>query len=256
MRPALELQWRMLRSATVTRITTVLLVIGIPGLTLGMVGLARSADTTSVGGAKLAPYAEGTFGESAASFAAQMTPVLVLIGGGFTVAWIVGREWSDATIGALFALPVSRATLARAKLLVAAAWGVAALSVGMMLTVIGLAVVAPGSFTADVSVQLGKAWVTGLAMIALTTPFGWVAAATRGYLGAAGAIIGVTAVSQILATVGVGEWIPYVAPALWSGAAGDDAAAAVGPWALVWVGALAAVGAWGTVRAMARAVID
>jgi ABC-2 type transport system permease protein len=99
-------------------------------------------------------------------------------------------------------------------------------------------------------------WVAGLMMCGLALPFGWVAVKLRGFLGAVGAIIGATAASQILASLGVGAWVPYVAPSLWAGAAGPDAASAVTTLALAGAIAFSALGGWALIRAFASARLD
>lgn len=51
-----------------------------------------------------------------------------------------------------------------------------------------------------------------------------------------------TAISQILAPIGVGQSVPLVAPALWAGADGADAALDIAPVHLPWSLIAAALG--------------
>ncbi|SEJ08945.1 ABC transporter permease [Demequina mangrovi] len=256
MRTALALQVATFSRSLTARLATVLLVVFPPLMSVGMVALARSADAAGPSAAKLAPYRDGPFGETVASLAGQVVSVVALIGVGFAVAWLVGREWADRTVGSLFALPVSRAQIASAKLLVIAAWAVACLTLAMASTVAALALADPGTLTGAVAAQLVRVWAAGLLMAALALGFAWVAVRSRGYLGAAGAIVAVTAASQILAMVGAGAWVPYVAPALWAGAGGPEEAATIGPASLALAVAFAAVMAGTSVRAFARARLD
>ncbi|WP_062305718.1 ABC transporter permease [Demequina subtropica] len=239
------------RSLT-ARLTTVLLVAFPPLMSVGMVMIARAADAAGPAAAKLAPYRDGTIGEAVTALSGQVVSVVALIGVGFAVAWLVGREWADRTLGSLFALPVTRGQIARAKLLVIAAWSAACITLAMALTAGALALADPGSFTGAVAGQLARVWVAGLLMAALALGFGWVAVRFRGYLGAAGAIIAVTAASQILAMLGLGAWVPYIAPAMWAGAGGPAEAAAIGPASLLAAAAFAGLAAWASVRAFAR----
>ncbi len=94
--------------------------------------------------------------------------------------------------------------------------------------------------------------VTGL----LGLPFGLVAILGRGFLSAFTALIIVTAASQMLAAIGWGYWVPYVAPALWAGAGGADAAAGVQPVHLLAAAAFALVGAAATIEAFRRVRIS
>ncbi|MDN4475210.1 ABC transporter permease [Demequina sp. SYSU T00192] len=256
MRIALALQVATFSRSLTARLATVLLAAFPPLMSVGMVVLARSADAAGPSAAKLAPYREGPFGETVAGLAGQVVSVVALIGVGFAVAWLVGREWADRTVGSLFALPVGRAEIARAKLVVVAAWAAASLTVAVALTAAVLALVDPAALTAAVAGQLVRVWLAGLLMAALALGFGGIAVLTRGYLGAAGAIVGVTAASQILAMVGLGAWVPYVAPAMWAGAGGPEEAAAIGPMSLAIAVAFAAAAVWASVRAFAHARLD
>ncbi|WP_062383128.1 ABC transporter permease [Demequina iriomotensis] len=256
MRTALALQIATFSRSLTARLATALLIAFPPLMSVGMVVIAREADAGGPSAAKLAPYREGTVGEAVAALAGQVVSVVALIGVGFAIAWLVGREWADRTLGSLFALPVSRAEIARAKLLVVGAWAGACVTLAMVLTAGALALADTASFTGDVAAQLAKVWLAGLLMAALALGFAWVAVRFRGYLGAAGAIIGVTAASQVLAMLGVGAWVPFIAPAMWAGAGGPEEAAAIGPASLVGATGFAALAAWASVRAFARARLD
>ncbi|MGC4175481.1 ABC transporter permease [Demequina sp.] len=256
MRTALALQVATFARSLTARLGTVLLVMLPAFFAIGMVAVARSSSAGGPSGAKLAPYREGTFSEATASLAGQIVPVVSLITVGFAISWLVGREWADHTLGSLFALSETRTSLAWAKVTVALAWAVACVTLAVGLVGAGSAIFGNGTFTGDVATSLVKVWVAGLVMCALAAPFGWVAVRFRGYLGAVGATIAATAASQILASLGVGAWVPYVAPALWSGAAGPDAAEAISPVSLLLAIAFAAFGAWAGVRAFARARLD
>jgi len=256
MRTAVALQVATFSRSMTARVTTALILLMPPLFSVGMVAIARTSDATGPSAAKFAPYREGTFAQAAVSLSGQIVAVMALIGVGFAIAWLVGREWADHTLGSLFSLPVSRSTIAWAKVLVVLAWAAAALTLSMCLVALGIAVFGDGSLTGAIATELARVWAAGLITAALALSFAWVAVASRGYLGAAAAIIAVTAASQILASLGVGAWVPYVAPALWAGAGGPDAAAAVGPGALALATGFAIVGAWASVRAFARARLD
>ncbi|MBA3823459.1 MAG: ABC transporter permease [Ktedonobacterales bacterium] len=152
----------------------------------------------------------------------------VAIGGfcvfGIIVIWLFGREFSDRTAKDLLALPIGRATIVTAKLLVASLW-----ALGLAIWVYGLgfvlgALIGLSNGTAMVFVQAtGRfALVSGLTIV-LVLPFAWVASAGRGYLAPVGALFLVVFFSQILAALGVGALFPWAVPALLSGAAGPAA---------------------------------
>ncbi len=255
MRPALDLAAATFARSLTARVCTALAVLAPPVFATGMVVLARTGLVAGPSAVKFEPLAQGPAGAAVATLAGQIVTVVMVLATGFAVAWTFGREWADGTLGGLFALPVSRATIATAKVAVITAWVLAVATAAVALTALGVLAVG-GPMTTEVASVLAVDWAGALLMGALGLPFGWVAVRFRGYLGAVGGIIAVTAVSQIVAGVGLGRWVPYVAPALWVGAGGTEAAATVGPLQLAWAVAFAALGAALSVRAFAGARLD
>jgi ABC-type transport system involved in multi-copper enzyme maturation permease subunit len=261
MRTAIALQWAMFSRSATARVVTALAVFATPLFGIGAVALARSGTITGASAAKFEPFAEGAFGNAVGSIAGQVLTVVMMLSAGFAVAWLFGREFADRTYGTLFALPVSRTQLAWAKVAVTSGWVTVCVTLATALTMAGLVIMdATGTegaaLTAPLALVLLRVGAAGLIMGLLGLPFGWVAVRFRGYIGALGAIIGTVAVSQIVASVGLGHWAPYVAPALWAGAGGEDASASIGVAHLLWALAFAAFGAWAAVRAFARATLD
>lgn len=252
MSTALAVEWMKFRRSTVARLATALVVVATPLFSLGTVGLARAAVVDGPNAEQFAVYRQGTVNEAHMLAAGRILCVVILIAAGFVAAWLFGREYADHTIGSLYALPITLRTMAMAKITIAAAWVVACVVTASTLTVAGSAVVDFGGMTADVWRQAATVVVAASLMGLLGLPFAWVAAATRGYLGAVGAIIGATAVSQILASIGVGRWVPYVAPAIWAGAGGADAAGGILTVHLLWSLLIAILGASAAIRAIDR----
>jgi len=256
MRVALALATATFGRSLTAPIATALVVLTPPLLGLGLVVLVRSDVSLGPSAARFVAYQEGPFAEAAAMLTGQVIGVVALIAGGFAVAWLFGREWADRSIGSLFSLPTSRRTIAIAKAAVIGAWMAACVTIAVMLAAAGTLIVAPDGLTGAAADLFLRDWIAGLLMGALALPFAWVAVRFGGYLGATAAIIAVTAFSQVLASVGVGGWVPYVAPVLWSGAGGADAAAGVGTLQLAWTAAFATFGTWLSVRAFAGARLD
>lgn len=256
MSTALALTWATFSRSLTARIATALVAVVAPAFAIGGVALARSGAVTGPSAVKFAPFAAGTFADASSLLLGQILTVVMVLAAGFVAAWLFGREWADRTMGSLFALPVSRTSIARAKVAVAAAWVVACVTVAVGGATIAIAVADASHLDAPTWRALGLDWAAGTMMGLLGIPFGWVAVVTRGYLGALGGIIGVTAVSQILTGLGVGRWVPYVAPAVWAGAGGDDASAGIGVVHLAWAVVFAGLGAWAATRAFSRARLD
>lgn len=255
MRTALALALVTLVRSPTARVCTALAVLATPVFATAMVLLARSGQVAGPAAAKFEPLTHGSPGTAVAIAAGQVLPVVMLLATGFVSTWLFGREWSDGTVGGLFALPVARWRIAAAKLVVLAAWVVACVTLAVGLTTLGVVLVG-GSVSWAIGSVLVIDQVAGLLMGALALPFGWVAVRSRGYLGAVGGIIAVTAISQILASVGVGRWVPYVAPAMWAGAGGPDAAQDIAMVHLAWAVVFAVIGSALTIHAFARARLD
>ena len=110
-------------------ITAVTLVLGLCGLLIVITFGASSGQPQLM--AKLGPAAAPDWAGLMAG-AAQVVSVASLLACGVVVAWLFGREFADGTIVGLFALPVGRAPIAVAKLVVFLAWAVL---VGLLLSV-------------------------------------------------------------------------------------------------------------------------
>ncbi len=140
--------------------------------------------------------------------------------------------------------------------MIGASWALGCVAAAVLFTVTAGALMNPDGFTADVRHQACVVAGASAIMALLGLPFGYVAVVTRGYLGAVGALIGTTAISQILASVGVGRWVPYVAPALWAGVGGPEQAVAIGAVHLAWASTFAVLGTGVAVEVFARARLD
>ena len=256
MNTALALTWATFSRSLTARIATALVAVIAPAFAIGGVALARSGAITGPSAVKFAPFATGTFAGASSLLLGQILTVVMVLAAGFVAAWLFGREWADKTIGSLFSLPVSRTAIAWAKVAIASAWVIACVTLAVGAATLAVAAADASHLDAATWRSLGLDWAAGTMMGLLGIPFGLLAIVTRGYLGALGGIIGVTAVSQILASLGVGRWVPYVAPALWAGAGGDQASSGVGAAHLLWALAFAGLGAWAAVRAFARARLD
>src|SRR5690625_7546281 len=74
------------------------------------------------------------------SSAAQITSVGGLLGAGVVLTWLMAREFTDGTISALFALPVSTGQIAAARLVIFSLWSVA-LSIALDIAVLAFSLV-------------------------------------------------------------------------------------------------------------------
>jgi len=155
---------------------------------------------------------------------AQIVSVAALLGAGVVVSWSFRREFGDATVSGLFALPTSRTTIAGAKMVVLTVWTLA-VAVLTVAAAIALAPVAELHLPVDGGTEPPlKVVLVGLCAGLLALPLGLVATLARGHLPAVASLILIVVVTQIVTVVGVGGWFPYAAVSLWSGLGGAEAA--------------------------------
>jgi len=211
---AIAVEARKVVSSRVFGWTTGILVVGLTALVLGLLAAADAGDARVL--ARLGPLADAHGWDLLIGVAAQ-----ILAAGGFGacgifVAWIYGREFSDGTVAGLFALPVRRSSIAIGKLVVYLVWAAA---VALVLTVLlGLLGLCAGLSETDPD---GLGELLRIPLLTMLTalvavPAGWIASLARSVLAGIAATIVLIIVAQVCAILGVGPWIPLVAPALWA----------------------------------------
>ncbi|MEN6518094.1 MAG: ABC transporter permease [Methanospirillum sp.] len=144
-----------------------------------------------------------------------------LIGFGFIISWVFGREYSDGTVRELLALPVPRGSIVLAKFVVIAVLCIFLSLVSLISgLVIGGAIQLPG-WTNELAVQSATIFIgTCILTIAVSTPVAFFACYGRGYLPPMGFVILTLIVAQFIALVGLGLYFPWAIPTLYTGAGG------------------------------------
>jgi len=141
---------------------------------------------------------------------------------GFLVSWIFGREYSENTIKDLLSLPVSKTKIINAKFIVYALWafvlGISNLILGI---IIGLLLGLTGFNNYEFLSIIEKYIFTMGMTILLGTPIAFFSMLGKGYLASLGVVVLVVVFSQIMGTLGFGEYFPWAIPALYCGMAGD-----------------------------------
>jgi ABC-2 type transport system permease protein len=213
-RAAFAVEARKTAAARVTTSTTVLLVVGIAGLASAMTAAARTGDAQVL--AKLGPVAAQGGWNGLVSAVIQITAAAGLLGFGVVLSWMLGREFADGTVTGLFGLPVSRATIALAKLAVYLLWSiVVALALCLVVLFAGLAF---GLGLPDATAMGALARLLALAGLSalLAVPAAWAATIGRGLLPGIAATVGIITLAQVMVVAGLGGWFPLAAPALWA----------------------------------------
>lgn len=132
-----EVEWRKLIASPVTRAATTLVAVGIVVLAVSMAVAAGSGNEMVL--SQLGPLADAEGWELLVGASIQIGATAGLLGFGVSLSWMVGREFADGTIHGLFAIPVSRETLAAAKLAVYLTWtAIVAVMLVTLLLVAGL----------------------------------------------------------------------------------------------------------------------
>ena len=192
------------------------------GLLLGGVGLlAASLELAAQSGneqvlAQLGDLAAQAGWVRFVGIATQITAAASLLAFGVVSAWSVGREFSDGTVGGLFALPVSRQVVVVAKLIVFTGWAAtvaAALVVVVTAVGIGLDLGVPESEGVE---SLGRLFALAGLSWPLAVPAAWAATVGRGLLPGIATSIVIIAITQVAVVAGSGAWFPFAAPALWA----------------------------------------
>lgn len=201
-------------------VATAVIVGGLAALTTGIMAAAASGRTDLI--AKLGPAATADW-DGLVGTAAQILGAGGVVGFGVVLAWMFAREFADNTIGNLFALPVGRASIAAAKLLVFCLWaGATSLVAVLGLAVAGFAL-GFGWPDADALGGLGRLLGLGILTAAVVTPVAWVSTLSRSLLAGVATTILIVVIAQVAVIAGTGGWMPVAAPALWATGAGGGA---------------------------------
>lgn len=213
MRAALRVEAHKLMRSAVGVLGTVALVGGVLALVGGLTVAVRAGNAEVIAQLGPGPHLEWA---GMLAMAMQITAAGALVGFGVVLTWMVGREFTDGTITALFALPVSLGRIALAKL---AGYGLWVVAVNLMLTV-GLLVLGLllgyGGPDGQVWTGLARQLALGLLTGTIVVPVAWVTTLARSVLAGVGATIGLVVLAQIGALAGAGGWFPLAAPALWA----------------------------------------
>ncbi|SRR6056297_1330525 len=163
--------------------------------------------------------------ESYFEILSQIIAIGGLIGYGFITSWIFGREFVDNTVEDILAIPTSKMTIVTAKIIVMFCWS---LFLSTLVLIIGLFagyIVGLSDYTYIILFKGIKLFLnTTILTMLLSTLVAFFASFGKGYLSPMGYVIFTIVISQFLAALGHGAYIPWAIPALYSGAAGPQQA--------------------------------
>ena len=213
-RIAIGVEQRKAWASPVVRSAAALLAVGVTVMAAAMTAAARAGNEQII--AQLGPVADAEGWDLYLGVAAQVAGAALVLGFGVTLSWLVGREFADGTISALFALPVSRRQTCAGKLAVYVAWAAAVgAALVILLTIAGLAI-GLGLPDAAGMAGLSRMFVLAVLSAGLAVPAAWAATAGRGLLPGIAATIGLVVVAQVAVVAELGAWLPLAAPAFWA----------------------------------------
>ena len=211
---AFSVETRKTTAARVVVSTSTLLIAGIATLSVASTLAAQHGNAQIL--AKLGPLAAAGGWEALVSTATQISGAAGLLAFGVVLSWLYGREFADGTITGLFGLPISRPTVALAKLAFYLLWSVAVTAaVVAVVTAVGL-VAGLGWPGRDSAASLGRLAALVVLTGLLAVPAAWAATIGRGLLPGIATTVVSIAVAQVMVVAGTGGWFPFAAPTLWA----------------------------------------
>jgi ABC-2 type transport system permease protein len=215
MREALSVEFLKLRRSPVAWTAGLLMVILIPAICFGLVSVVEGAGEGLLA-EKVRVLVSGTGWAAFSGLLDQFVASALFVGVGIVVIWCFGREFSDRTVGSLFALPTSRGMIAAAKLIVMASWSTL-VSTMVVVVAIGLGLAGDlGPLDAAALEEMGAVLALGLLTSLLASTLALLASVGRGYLPAIGAMALLLMTAQMAVLFEAGAWYPFAAPGLWA----------------------------------------
>ncbi|SFA93218.1 ABC-2 type transport system permease protein [Amycolatopsis marina] len=213
---AVHVELRKALASRVLHTVTILVVLGIAVLS-GTLVAAVLAGNEQIN-AKLGPLADETGWSLLTGVTAQITAAGALLAFGIALSWTFGREFTEGTITGLFALPVSRHTIALAKLCIHFLWTAA---IALTLTVLVLAaglILELGPVNGEALSQLARQAALTVLTGMIATPAGLAATLGRGPLPGIAVTLVILIAAQVtaVAALDTAAWLPLAAPALWA----------------------------------------
>ena len=146
-----------------------------------------------------------------------------VVGIGFVVSWVFGREFSENTIKDILVLPISRSYIVISKFIMVVVWSIV-LSLVYFITslLFGLLIEIPGWSDELVLLDFSRYSVTSLFTIILSAPVALLASYSRGYMLPMGFVILTLIMANFTGLVGLGPYFPWAIPGLYGTASGSE----------------------------------
>jgi len=151
----------------------------------------------------------------------EMISALGLLGFGFVVSWVFGREYSDRTVKDLLALPIPRSFIVISKFTVIVIWSSLLAFILLVFALLAGGMVGLSGWSEGIALHGVYAYaVTAFLTILLCTPVAFFASYGRGYLLPIGFVVLTLMIGQFMMALGLAPYFPWAIPGLYSVAAG------------------------------------
>ena len=172
---------------------------------------------------------------------------LGMVGSGFVISFVFGREYSENTMKDLLALPTQRWKIVSAKFIISFMWS-------LLLLMVMLLVVLVSGWILDLQAEVQLVWdmsmkfmLMSLMTVMITAPFAILASVFKGIMAPLAACIIALIVGNLVTTIGMGPFFPWTIPAL-SALAFEDPGMNVGIIGNVIYICTLVAGIWGTIK--------
>ena len=147
----------------------------------------------------------------------QSVAAIGLIGFGFVISWVFGREFTEKTITDVLVMPVNRALVVMSKFVLAMLWNLLLVAVFFVSAMaVGKAMNLPGWSVQLFGSAILKFAFTTLYTLMVITPVAFIAVAGRGIIIPIAFVILVLILAQFLGIVGFGPYFPWAIPGVFT----------------------------------------
>lgn len=178
----------------------------------------------------------------------QLIAAIGLIGFGFVMSWVFGRENLEHTLTGIIALPIKRSTIVTSKFLLSFIWCILLAIVLFATAIIAGKIIQIPSWSGEIILSNFKTYlVTALFTFLVATPVAFLAGWTKGIFAPLGFIIASIILAQLVAVVGLGPYFPWAIPGIYTMNL-NEPGFSITPTSYILIIITCMLGIWGTLR--------
>lgn len=147
----------------------------------------------------------------------QLIAAIGLIGFGFVISWVFGREHIEHTITSIIALPIKRHTIVFSKFIVAFLWCFILTVVMFASGIISGKLTQIPEWSGAIFNSFSKIFfITALLTFVISTPVAFISGWSRGIIAPIGFVIVSVIMAQIISLIGLGPVFPWAIPGIYT----------------------------------------